>query len=175
MGFLQHSVTHGKSAFRKPAAESQQHDHCYELKSASSAHESFRVGSGIWITASPRVAAILTDTVKWPNRSSRWTITTVPKQLGYQACRGKVLSVLSASHGPFTAECRKRIMCQATSDLGRVRWLCRDRRLQRNDKISANQRRKRSPKACFITWPPTSEMDFVSGISLGQTSTQFCA
>jgi len=31
----------------------------------------------------------------------------------------------------------------------------------------------KSPMACFMTWPPTSEMDFVSGISLGQTSTQF--
>src|SRR5271155_5029130 len=39
----------------------------------------------------------------------------------------------------------------------------------RNDK---NQRRKRSPMACFITSPPTSEIAFVSGISLGQTSTQ---
>jgi hypothetical protein len=37
------------------------------------------------------------------------------------------------------------------------------------------QRRKRSPRACFITWPPTSEIDLVSGMSLGQTSTQFWA
>ena len=41
-----------------------------------------------------------------------------------------------------------------------------------NDK---NQRRKRSPSACFMTCPPTSEMDLVNGMSLGQTSTQFCA
>lgn len=31
----------------------------------------------------------------------------------------------------------------------------------------------RSPMACFMTEPPTSEMERVSGISLGQTSTQF--
>jgi hypothetical protein len=36
-------------------------------------------------------------------------------------------------------------------------------------------RLKRSPKACFMTCPPTSEIDFVRGISLGQTSTQFWA
>src|ERR1700684_102040 len=36
-------------------------------------------------------------------------------------------------------------------------------------------RRKRSPSACFMTAPPTSEIALVSGISLGQTSTQFCA
>ena len=29
--------------------------------------------------------------------------------------------------------------------------------------------------ACNITCPPTSAMDLVSGMSLGQTSTQFCA
>ncbi len=69
-----------------------------------------------------------------------------------------------------SAECR--IMCQATSKLARVRWRFRLQRLEPNDK---NQRRKRSPNACFMTWPPTSEMDFVSGISLGQTSTQFWA
>ncbi len=33
----------------------------------------------------------------------------------------------------------------------------------------------RSPIACFITWPPTSAIDLVSGMSLGQISTQFCA
>ena len=33
--------------------------------------------------------------------------------------------------------------------------------------------RNRSPIACFMTAPPTSEIDFVSGMSLGQTSTQF--
>jgi hypothetical protein len=38
-----------------------------------------------------------------------------------------------------------------------------------------DQLRKRSPMACFMTAPPTSEIDLVSGISLGQTSTQFCA
>lgn len=35
--------------------------------------------------------------------------------------------------------------------------------------------RNRSPMACFITEPPTSEMERVSGMSLGQISTQFCA
>lgn len=35
--------------------------------------------------------------------------------------------------------------------------------------------RIKSPSACFITCPPTSEMDLVSGMSLGQTSTQFWA
>src|SRR6202451_3984128 len=34
-------------------------------------------------------------------------------------------------------------------------------------------RRKRSPMACFITSPLTFEMALVSGISLGQISTQF--
>src|SRR5271165_2954592 len=29
--------------------------------------------------------------------------------------------------------------------------------------------------ACHITWSPTSAIDLVSGISFGQTSTQFCA
>jgi hypothetical protein len=33
----------------------------------------------------------------------------------------------------------------------------------------------RSPSACFITCPPTSAIDFVSGMSFGQISTQFCA
>src|SRR5579864_4952025 len=32
-----------------------------------------------------------------------------------------------------------------------------------------------SLNACFMTWPPTSEMDLVNGMSLGHTSTQFCA
>jgi len=41
-----------------------------------------------------------------PIEDARWTITTVPKQLGYQACRGKIPMVLSASYGPFMAECR---------------------------------------------------------------------
>src|SRR6267142_545082 len=31
----------------------------------------------------------------------------------------------------------------------------------------------RSRMACFMTCPPTSEMDFVSGMSFGQISTQF--
>ena len=35
--------------------------------------------------------------------------------------------------------------------------------------------RKKSLIACHITCPPTSAMDLVSGISFGQTSTQFCA
>jgi hypothetical protein len=35
--------------------------------------------------------------------------------------------------------------------------------------------RNRSPIACVITARPTSEMDCVSGMSLGQISTQFCA
>ena len=39
----------------------------------------------------------------------------------------------------------------------------------------ANQRRKRSPIACFMTSPLTSDIALVSGISFGQTSTQFCA
>ena len=34
---------------------------------------------------------------------------------------------------------------------------------------------KKSFTACHITWPPTSAMDLVSGMSFGQTSTQFCA
>ena len=33
----------------------------------------------------------------------------------------------------------------------------------------------RSLIACFITCPDTAEMELVSGMSLGQTSTQFCA
>jgi hypothetical protein len=33
----------------------------------------------------------------------------------------------------------------------------------------------KSPSACFITSPPTSAIDVVNGISLGQISTQFCA
>jgi hypothetical protein len=33
--------------------------------------------------------------------------------------------------------------------------------------------RNKSPIACFTTAPPTSEMDRVNGISLGQASTQF--
>jgi len=33
----------------------------------------------------------------------------------------------------------------------------------------------KSPMACFITSPPTSAMERVRGMSLGQTSTQFCA
>jgi len=40
---------------------------------------------------------------------------------------------------------------------------------------ASNQRRNRSPTACFITAPPTSDIDRVSGISFGQASTQFCA
>src|ERR1017187_4027668 len=35
--------------------------------------------------------------------------------------------------------------------------------------------RSRSPKACFMTWPPTSAIDVVSGIVFGQISTQFWA
>src|SRR5262249_19233212 len=38
-----------------------------------------------------------------------------------------------------------------------------------------NQRRERSPMACFMTSRLTSEIELVSGISLGQTSTQFWA
>lgn len=34
---------------------------------------------------------------------------------------------------------------------------------------------KMSLIACFMTWPATVEIDLVRGISLGQTSTQFCA
>lgn len=34
---------------------------------------------------------------------------------------------------------------------------------------------KKSRIAFFITSRPTSEIDFVSGMSFGQTSTQFCA
>jgi hypothetical protein len=41
--------------------------------------------------------------------------------------------------------------------------------------VATNQRRKRSSSACFMTCPPTSEIDLVKGISLGQTSTQFWA
>ena len=33
--------------------------------------------------------------------------------------------------------------------------------------------RSRLPKACFMTAPPTSEIDWVRGMSLGQASTQF--
>jgi len=44
-----------------------------------------------------------------------------------------------------------------------------------SDNRGFDQRRKRSPSACFMTCPPTSEMDLVSGMSLGQTSTQFWA
>lgn len=33
--------------------------------------------------------------------------------------------------------------------------------------------RNRSPMACFITSPPTSEIERVRGMSLGQASTQF--
>lgn len=43
MRFLQYGMTHGESALRESAAENQQHYDCYELKSASSSHESFRV------------------------------------------------------------------------------------------------------------------------------------
>src|SRR5208283_1317986 len=35
--------------------------------------------------------------------------------------------------------------------------------------------RKKSLIACHITCPPTSAIDLVSGMSLGHTSTQFCA
>src|SRR5260370_11158715 len=35
--------------------------------------------------------------------------------------------------------------------------------------------RSRSPSACFMTWPPTSAIDVVSGMSFGQISTQFWA
>ena len=34
---------------------------------------------------------------------------------------------------------------------------------------------KKSFTACHITWPPTSAIDLVNGMSFGQTSTQFCA
>ena len=40
---------------------------------------------------------------------------------------------------------------------------------------TADYRLNRSPMACFMTAPPTSEIDRVSGISFGQASTQFCA
>ena len=33
--------------------------------------------------------------------------------------------------------------------------------------------RRRSPRACFMTWPPTTAIEVVSGISFGQISTQF--
>src|SRR5262245_12931859 len=41
--------------------------------------------------------------------------------------------------------------------------------------VQGYHRRKRSPTACFITAPPTSAMERVRGMSLGQISTQFCA
>lgn len=37
------------------------------------------------------------------------------------------------------------------------------------------QRWNKSPIACFMTSPPTSEIDRVSGMSFGQDSRQFCA
>lgn len=43
MRFLQHGMTYRESPLRKSAAEYQQHYYGYELKSASSSHESFRV------------------------------------------------------------------------------------------------------------------------------------
>src|SRR6266498_188271 len=39
----------------------------------------------------------------------------------------------------------------------------------------SSYRLNKSPTACFITAPPTSEIERVSGISFGHASTQFCA
>lgn len=39
----------------------------------------------------------------------------------------------------------------------------------------ANYLRRRSVRACFMTCPPTTAMEVVSGISFGQISTQFWA
>src|SRR5437763_16094999 len=41
--------------------------------------------------------------------------------------------------------------------------------------VVLDQRLKKSLTACFITSRSTSEMERVSGMSLGQISTQFCA
>src|SRR6266571_3578236 len=85
-------------------------------------------------------------------------------------------------------------VCESKHDRSKVANICAQRRklavavlcdllrmfLTANDAKDSssalrNQRRKRSPTACFITPPPTSEIERVNGISLGQASTQFCA
>jgi hypothetical protein len=45
----------------------------------------------------------------------------------------------------------------------------------RNGPAKNTHCRNKSPIACFITAPPTAEIDRVRGMSLGQASTQFCA
>ena len=52
---------------------------------------------------------------------------------------------------------------------------CRKKRGKPRLFLRAGYLRNRSVRACFMTWPPTSAIDVVMGISLGQISTQFWA
>ena len=79
---------------------------------------------------------------------------------------------IQAVEGPFSAVALQGRYLRYSLGLGRNLDVTEAAQVAVIDK---NQRRKRSPRACFMTWPPTSEMDLVRGISLGQTSTQFCA
>src|SRR5579864_2194686 len=120
-----------------------------------------------------------------PTRYGDRVITCVPKKpvwrgycpLGYlRYCRaGQPTSkLLWANDGPFQADI-KASLCTALAATWGIKMTLRPARLWALRKNDKNQRRKRSPRACSITCPPTSEIDFVSGMSLGQTSTQFWA
>ena len=123
-----------------------------------------------------QLAVILRHAVKCSN--SPWSSAWLPKiavALGYRKlpCSCIAIGHLKEGHTgchfyPLITNdlCAIATMsCKSMQPtLGAALWRC--------DK---NQRRKRSPMACFMTCPLTSEIDFVSGISLGQTSTQFCA
>jgi hypothetical protein len=91
---------------------------------------------------------------------------------GYRLTPGNVCTGNGARETPYQARDYTAFMCSGNSQLALIRYRAGRPCCGGSDK---NQRRKRSPMACFMTAPPTSEMDRVSGMSLGQTSTQFCA
>ncbi len=124
-------------------------------------------------------AAILSHAVKWPNPNCAGplleypkhhlaVVTYLPRKKMPYCSIGKLRAILETSHKLAYIPGKPRLgaswMFRGPARLGGFS--------EQSDKF---QRRKRSPSACFMTCPPTSEMDLVSGISLGQTSTQFCA
>ncbi len=179
-------AVHRKGAARHPPAHHGQEEYRRELKS-NEVSQVFPCGAGTLACQTANTAsqlfsvsaAILSHAVKRPNprrpsdhylrtqsTPSRWLLTFHERRCP---------TVLSANHGPFLRLCANLRICPASRHLARFGcrlippgWAVS----RQSDKF---QRRKRSPSACFMTCPPTSEMDLVSGISLGQTSTQFCA
>ncbi len=173
---------HGKCRARHSAAHGREQQHGRELESSATFHEVATVWGGHSCPpiVSHASAAILSHAVKPPNprpptaRYLRTQLLSAPRRLlrvtrpegarVFNLFIGKLRAILEAAKEYVYELCQPQL--RRILSLGRF---------NPNPQSDKNQRRKRSPRACFMTCPLTSEIDFVSGISLGQTSTQFWA